>query len=285
MEIIMFKNKNSVYTAFFYLLLAASVVMAATVSVTLYLNYDARTQLTEGTLHTVLMALIVPVFGVIGLVWSALLKKTGQSNVICAEKEGEIGLFGRISCMLCAVAGVFVAVSYFTADYTDPLKDLLSQPAQTAYYTHVLSVALAVCAAVAFVTLVFGKDGGYSPVRQLPLVGFALLYLIRLHTDMSVMLMSTRRMICVFGICMLLLFLMAKIRVLCSKQAQLFYIVSGSLAAGTLIISGVSSLVLNLTGVASDGVQLFFYIFELTLGVYVLSELARPMTSGVKVTK
>ena len=275
----MLKNKKSIYTAFFALLALAAVAMAVAVSAVLYLNYDARTQLTEGTLHTVLMALIAPVFGVLGLLWAMLLKKGGHNNMINSELEGEMGLFGRIASMLCAVSGIFVAVSYFTADYTDPLKDLLAQPAQTAYYAHVLSVALAICAAVAFFTLALGKDGGYSPVRQLPLVGFATLYLIRLHTDMSVMLMGTRRMICVFGICMLLLFLMAKIRVLCSKQAQFFYLVSGSLAAGALLISGVSSAVLNLTGIVSDGAQLFFYVFELFLGVYVLSELARPIST------
>jgi len=200
-------------------------------------------------------------------------------------KEGKLNLFCKISCALVAISGVALSASYMLADYSDPLKDLLNQPTATPYYSNILSVVLALCAAIVMAFMTFSKKGPYSPVRQLPLLGFAVCYGVRLHTDMSNILMNTRRMIAVLAVSMLILFITAKIRVLCYKSAQTYYIISGSMAIGALTVSGASGVMLNLLGAASDGVQLWFYVFELALAIYVFSELFKYSYDVKKVQK
>lgn len=260
------------YSIMLAVLALATILMSAAMTAVLYFNHDYVTMLTDGTLHTVLMALIAPVFGAIGAAFALLVKK---EQIIDHVAEGKLNLFCKISCALVAIVGVILSMSYMLADYSEPLKDLLNQPSPIAYYSNLLAVVLAFCTSVVMAFMVFSKKGPYLPTRQLALLCFAICYGVRLHTDMSNLLMNTRRMIAVLGISMLLIFITAKIRVLCYKSAQTYYIISGTLAVGSLAISGFSGVMLNILGAANDGIQLWFYAFELVISIYVFSELLK----------
>ena len=278
----MSKKIQKKYAVMLMILAALAIAMSAAMSVVLYFNHDSYTGLTDGVMHTVIMALIAPVFGVLGAVCAYLLKK---KTLIDYDKEGKMNVFSSISCIIVAVAGVILSESYLFGSYADPLKNLLNQPRATPYYSNLLSVVLAICVSIVMVFMIFSKKGPYSPVRQLPLLGFAMCYGIRLHTDMSGILMNTRRMISILAICMLLIFITAKIRILCDKISQTYYIVSGFLAVGSLAVSGVSGVMLNVLGAASDGIQLWFYAYELALAIYVFAELFKYSDDPKKVEK
>lgn len=268
----MSKKIQKKYALMLLILAVAALAMSLAMSLVLYFNYNSTTQLTDGVMHTVIMALIAPVFASLGVAAAMLVKKKA---FIDYEGEGKMNVFSSIACIIVAIVGVILSMSYMLGSYADPLKDLLSQTSKTPYYSNLLSVVLAFCVSLVMAFMVFSKKGPYSPVRQLPLLGFAMCYGVRLHTDMSNLLMNTRRMISVLAICMLLIFITAKIRVLCYKSAQSYYIISGFLAVGALAVSGLSGVMLPLCGAPSDGIQTWFYAYELSLSIYVFAELVK----------
>lgn len=266
----MSKKIQKKYALMLLILAVAALALSISMACVLYFNHNSTTQLTDGVMHTVIMALIAPVFASLGVAAAMLVKK---KTFIEHEREGKMNVFSSVSCIIVAIVGVILSMSYMLGSYADPLKDLLSQTSKTPYYSNLLSVVLAFCVSLVMAFMVFSKKGPYSPVRQLPLLVFAMCYGVRLHTDMSNLLMNTRRMVSVLAVCMLLLFITAKIRVLCYKSAQTYYIVSGFLAVGALAVSGFSGVMLNILGAASDGIQLWFYAYELALAIYVFAEL------------
>lgn len=278
----MSKKFQKNYAVMLIILASVAIIMSVAMSVVLYFDHDAYTGLTSGVMHTVIMALIAPVFGGVGVVCACLLK---SKALVEYDKEGKMNVFSSVSCAVVAVVGVVLSMSYLMGSYADPLKNLLNQPGATPYYSNLLSVVLAFCVSIVMAFMTFGKHGPYSPVRQLPILGFAICYGVRLHTDMSNILMNTRRMLSVLAICMLLLFITAKIRVLCDKSAQNYYVISGFLAVGALAVSGLSGVMLNILGAANDGIQLWFYAYELSLAVYVFFELFKYSYEGKKVNK
>lgn len=278
----MIKKIQKKYAVMLIILASVTVIMSCAMTAVLYFNYDSHTQLTDGVMHTVLMALIAPVFGGISAACALVMKK---KTLIDYDREGKLNVFSKICCALVAVVGAVLSMSYLMGSYADPLKNLMSQPGAAPYYSNLLSVVLAICVSIVMAFMVFSKKGPYSPSRQLPLLGFAICYGVRLHTDMSNLLMNTRRMIGVLAICMLLIFITAKIRILCDKIDQTYYLVSGFMAVGTLAVSGVSGVMLNVLGAANDGIQFWFYAYELVLAIYVFSELVKYSYETKQVNK
>ena len=60
---------------------------------------------------------------------------------------------------------------------------------------------------------------------------------------------------------------------------------AGKLAVGTLAVSGVSGVMLNVLGAANDGIQFWFYAYELVLAIYVFSELLKYSYETKQVNK
>ena len=270
------------YSLMICLLAGASIILSVSMALALYFGYNESTQLTDGIWHTLIMALIVPVFGVLGVCCAYFCKGKAFIDHI---GEGRTNLFSSLSYALVAVVGVVLGMSYMLASYDDPIKSLLSQSSQAPHYSNLLAVVLAFCVSAVMALLIFSKNGRYSSVRLLPLLAFSVCYGIRLHTDMSVLLMNTRRMISILAISMLIIFITGKIRVLCYKSAQKYYLISGFLTVGALCVSGFSGVMINVLGAVDDKVQFWFYAYELTLAIYVFSELFKYLVDTAKEQK
>ncbi len=136
---------------------------------------------------------------------------------------------------------------------------------------HVFSLIAAVPAALWFIRLALGKE--VNAIYGMVTIAYLLLLTFRIYFDMTTLLSNPRWSFSVFTVIFALLFMLYETRLLISQKLFFLYRALSVTAMAVLAASGITTLVLNMSGKLHEGISCFYSAFYLALAVYIAARL------------
>lgn len=184
-----------------------------------------------------------------------------------------VDIFVRAAAAACAAALLFAFASQFFASPSDHLVEILD-PAYRHYYVQAAyaHIACLVLALPAFFYFLFTASDKPAPIlARVIMILYVIAFILRIYYDMSMILTNPRRLSSIFSIISFLLFITVKEGAFLPGSRRALINFTGCLAFVCCLQDALPNLLLNITGVFSDGIQLFYYILMLTFAAYAFS--------------
>ncbi|MBQ2686717.1 MAG: hypothetical protein IJF55_03185, partial [Clostridia bacterium] len=185
----------------------------------------------------------------------------------------KIDVFTRSASVIVSLSLLLTAIFQFVFASSDDhltFRNILSGGSEIALI-HTACAVISVLAIVYFARDFISKDK--SVIFGIAFVIWCALYALRVYFDMSVILSDPRRILSIVAMCSALLFIHAEFRLYTGSPMQSLYVISAMMTSVLCIISGLPSVILNVAGYFSDGIQISYFAVEASIGLYAFARL------------
>lgn len=185
----------------------------------------------------------------------------------------KIDVFTRSASVVVSLSLLLTAIFQFVFASSDDhltFRNILSGGSEIALI-HTACAVISVLAIVYFARDFISKDK--SVIFGIAFVIWCALYALRVYFDMSVVLSDPRRILSIVAMCSALLFIHAEFRLYTGSPMQSLYVISAMMTSVLCIISGLPSVILNVAGYFSDGIQISYFAVEASIGLYAFARL------------